>query len=34
VFDCGKIRYNWQEMKIMGSQATEVARSLVTKEAA
>ena len=33
--DCGKeFRYNWQEMKIMGSQATEVARSLVTKEAA
>ena len=33
--DCGKeFRYNWQEMKIMGSQATEVAHSLVTKEAA
>jgi len=33
--DCGKeFRYDWQEMKIVGSQAREVAHSLVTKEAA
>jgi RNase P subunit RPR2 len=33
--DCGKeFRYDWQEMKIMGSQAREAAHSLVTKEAA
>jgi hypothetical protein len=38
--DCGReFRYDWQEMKIVGSQATaahskEVAPSLVTKEAA
>jgi hypothetical protein len=33
--DCGKeFRYDWQEMKIVGSQAKEAARSLVTKEAA
>jgi hypothetical protein len=33
--DCGKeFRYDWQEMKIVGSQTREVARSLVTKEAA
>jgi hypothetical protein len=33
--DCGKeFRYDWQEMKIVGSQTREVAHSLVTKEAA
>jgi len=33
--DCGKeFRYDWQEMKIVGSQARESAHSLVTKEAA
>jgi RNase P subunit RPR2 len=33
--DCGKeFRYDWQEMKIVGSQSREVAHSLVTKEAA
>ena len=33
--DCGKeFRYDWQEMKIVGSQAREAAHSLVTKEAA
>jgi hypothetical protein len=33
--DCGKeFRYDWQAMKIVGSQAREVARSLVTKQAA
>jgi len=33
--DCGKeFRYDWQEMRIVGSQFREVARSLVTKEAA
>jgi hypothetical protein len=38
--DCGReFRYDWQEMKIVGSQAVgshskEAARSLVTKEAA
>ena len=33
--DCGKeFRYDWQEMKILGSQTREAARSLVTKEAA
>jgi hypothetical protein len=43
--DCGReFRYDWQEMKIVGSQApgsqsigsraAEIARSLVTKEAA
>jgi len=33
--DCGKeFRYDWQEMKIAGSQAREAAHSLVTKEAA
>ena len=33
--DCGKeFRYDWQEMKIVGSQAREPAPSLVTKEAA
>jgi hypothetical protein len=33
--DCGKeFRYDWQEMKIVGSQAREVAAALVTKEAA
>jgi len=33
--DCGKeFRYDWHEMKIVGSQTREVARSLVTKEAA
>jgi hypothetical protein len=38
--DCGReFRYDWQEMKIIGSQAVgshgnEAARSLVTKEAA
>jgi len=33
--DCGKeFDYDWQEMKIVGSQAREAAHSLVTKEAA
>jgi hypothetical protein len=33
--DCGKeFRYDWQEMKILGTQGREVAHSLVTKEAA
>ena len=33
--DCGKeFRYDWQEMKIVGSQVREAAHSLVTKEAA
>ncbi len=33
--DCGReFRYDWQEMKIVGSQGREVAHSLVTKEAA
>jgi hypothetical protein len=33
--DCGKeFRYDWQEMKIVGSQSREAAQSLVTKEAA
>jgi hypothetical protein len=33
--DCGKeFRYDWQEMKIVGSQTREVGHSLVTKEAA
>jgi hypothetical protein len=33
--DCGKeFRYDWQEMRIVGSQAKESGRSLVTKEAA
>jgi len=33
--DCGKeFRYDWQEMRIVGSQAREAAHSLVTKEAA
>ena len=33
--DCGKeFRYDWQEMKIVGSQTREAAPSLVTKEAA
>lgn len=33
--DCGKeFHYDWHEMRIMGSQARESARSLVTKEAA
>jgi RNase P subunit RPR2 len=33
--DCGKeFRYDWQEMKIVGSQAREAAPALVTKEAA
>jgi hypothetical protein len=33
--DCGKeFRYDWQEMKIIGLQAREVAQTLVTKEAA
>jgi RNase P subunit RPR2 len=32
--DCGKeFRYDWQQMKIAGSQPREAARSLVTKEA-
>jgi hypothetical protein len=32
--DCGKeFRYDWHEMKIMGSQAREAAHSLVTKHA-
>jgi hypothetical protein len=33
--DCGReFRYDWQEMKIVGSQSREAAHSLVTKEAA
>ena len=33
--NCGKeFRYDWQEMKIVGSQSKEAAPSLVTKEAA
>jgi len=33
--DCGKeFRYDWQEMKIVGSQSREIAQSLVTKQAA
>ncbi len=33
--DCGKeFRYDWHEMKIVGSQAAEATHSLVTKEAA
>ncbi len=33
--DCGReFRYDWQAMKIVGSQAREAAHSLVTKEAA
>jgi hypothetical protein len=33
--DCGKeFRYDWLEMKIVGSQVREAAHSLVTKEAA
>jgi RNase P subunit RPR2 len=33
--DCGKeFRYDWHEMKIMGSRSREAAHSLVTKEAA
>ncbi len=33
--DCGKeFRYDWQEMKIVGTQVREAAHSLVTKEAA
>lgn len=33
--DCGKeFRYDWQEMKIVGSQGREATRSLLTKEAA
>jgi len=32
--DCGReFRYDWQEMKIMGSQPREAAQSLITKEA-
>jgi RNase P subunit RPR2 len=32
--DCGReFRYDWQEMKIVGSQGREIAPSLVTKEA-
>jgi len=33
--DCGQeFRYDWREMKIVGSAAREVSRALVTKEAA
>lgn len=33
--DCGQeFRYDWREMKVVGSQAREVAHSLITKEAA
>ncbi len=33
--DCGKeFRYDWQEMRIVGSQTKEAKHSLVTKEAA
>ena len=32
--DCGKeFRYDWHEMKIMGSRSREAAHSLVTKHA-
>lgn len=32
--DCGKeFRYDWREMRIVGSRAGEVAHSLVTKQA-
>jgi RNase P subunit RPR2 len=33
--DCGKeFRYDWREMRIVGSQPIEAVHSLVTKEAA
>jgi len=33
--DCGReFRYDWHEMRVVGSQARETAQSLVTKEAA
>ena len=33
--DCGKeFRYDWQQMRIVGSKAREAAHSLITKEAA
>ncbi len=33
--DCGKeFRYDWREMRIVGSQTREIAHSLTTKEAA
>jgi RNase P subunit RPR2 len=33
--DCGKeFRYDWREMRIVGSRAGEVAPALVTKQAA
>jgi hypothetical protein len=33
--DCGKeFKYDWQEMKIVGTQSREAASVLVTKEAA
>jgi RNase P subunit RPR2 len=33
--DCGQeFRYDWREMKIVGSQTREIAHSLMTKEAA
>ena len=33
--DCGReMGYDWQEMKVMGSQARETVHVLVTKEAA
>jgi hypothetical protein len=33
--DCGKeFKYDWQEMRIVGSQSRETASVLVTKEAA
>ncbi len=33
--DCGKeFRYDWQEMKIVGSQTREASHSMVVKEAA
>ena len=33
--DCGKeFRYDWQEMRIVGSEARDVSHALVTKEAA
>jgi hypothetical protein len=33
--DCGKeFRYDWQQMRIVGSQTRETSHSLVTKEAA
>jgi hypothetical protein len=33
--DCGReFRYDWSEMKILGSAPRKVARALVTKEAA